>query len=342
MNLKSVKFNQSNSKDNRQLKFSEEKENSNIFTNKKNKIDFEENGTTKVRKSRVLIDKYIQNPKTPENLKDQSKKSSEETEKIPNRNSTEQKQISRENDEENFSTTFSDIENSLSNKSDKDYLNKLKLIPEKRLEDFFIKKPKADASENDYYAIDQWYIYEEFMHPLIPSISKNTEIYKNKLIQKNFKKPIFQNYKTDSCKTMEFLLSGKGKRNFKEFESFNSESDYSNNISSQVNFMKKRKVSSCKKVYESVLIFHDSSSNPHYFKVYQDNETGFDNRYNQILKTMEMDNDVETDEEQLHLARNYTLDNIRDTIKNFNSKQLRNKIKFKRSRTTNPGRRRRL
>lgn len=328
-----------------QDKFSENKENLLLTSYKKYKIDSEENGTTKVRRRRIMINKYVENQKTPQILKAHSEIVNEDTEKLVRRKSSDIREEKKRDENDKVSTTLSDYdisENSKCKKFQKDSKEKPKLFPDKRLEEFFIKKPKTDPLEDDYFAIDEWHIYEEFLHPLIPSISKNTEVYKNKLIHRHFKNSTTQNFKTDSCKTMEFLLSGKGKRNFIELESFNEQIDSLNNISDQVKFFKKRKVSSCKKVYESVLTFHDSNSRPHCFKVYNDNETGFDNRYNQILKTMEIDNDIETDEEQLYLAKSFTLDNIKDTIESFNSKLLRNKFRFKRSRTTNPARRRRL
>ena len=95
----------------------------------------------------------------------------------------------------------------------------------------------------------------------------------------------------------------------------------------------RRKVSSCKKVYESHLRFYDEKKNQHHFKVYEDKSIGFDCRYNQILKEQEMDNDVFTDEDQLFLAKMHTYDNLRSVIENFSTRNLKNKMRFKRSRS---------
>lgn len=298
-----------------------------------------EQPTTKVAKHKPF--KRIDNQKTPEANKNWSKDFNDLTEKNI-KAIRHQVESEKTFEEDAKSTTFSDFGKSEKSTSQK-YSKKQSIsIPEKRLEDFFLKIPKPDNSfDKIYNAVDEWYIYEEFLHPLIPSLSQNTEIYKSKLINKHLKKPSTSNFKTDSCKAIEYFLKSRGKRNFIDFDSLNDKSDCSNNIGNQINFNKKRKVSSCKKIYESVLTFHDSDNKPHFFKVYNDTETGFDQRYNQILKIMDMDNDVETDEEQLYLAKTFTLDCLRDTIKNFNSKLLINKMRFKRSKTVNPKPRRR-
>jgi hypothetical protein len=345
MNFKPKKRNQSRSKNcskvNNNHKCTEDKENFKILSS--DRINHEhEHPTTKVRKHKLL--KRIVNESTPDVKKNLSKNCNDLTEKyinvIRHRVDSEKKF-----EEDVISTTFSDYDKSdkstshmILNKEEK----KSNSIQEKRLEDIFIKNPRSgNTFDKIYNAIDHWYIYEEFLHPLIPSLSDNNEIYKNNLIHRHFKKSSTANFKTDSCKTIEYFLHGKGKRNFLEFDSLNDKKGFSNKLENQINFTKKRKVSSCKKVYESVLTFHDSDNNPHFFKVYNDNDTGFDDRYNQILKIMEMDNDVETDDEQLYLAKNFTFDNLADTIKNFNTKQLKNKLMFKRSKTVNPRRRRR-
>ena len=346
MNLRSVKENKNYSQGRKVQAFPEDKENLKRISPKKIKRYEVENGTTKVRKQKFF--KRTENEKTPKQKENsKNKKLNEETEKFIREPDSDHsvKNLKLSEVEGKSSTTFTDAEKSeksTCHKLQKEEDPKPRHARERRLEDLFLKKPPQNFIDKNDFAVDEWYIYEEFLHPLISSPFENNEIEKNKLIHKYLKKPTTQNYKTDSCKTFQFLLNGTGKRNYLELNSMNDQGQPSNKIADQVNFSKKRKVSSCKKVYESVLIFHDSTSKPHYFKVYNDGETGFDSRYNQILKTMEIDNDVDTDEEQLSLAKNFTHDNIRDTIGSFNIKQLKNKIRFKRSRTARPGRRTRL
>jgi hypothetical protein len=326
------------SKTNNYKKWNDDKENTILYSGERT-TNQNEQPTTKVVKHKPL--KRLENQKTPEANKNSSKDFNDLTEKNIKaiRQQVESEKIF---EEDTKSTTFSDYEKSEKSTSHKFSNKKSISIPEKRLEDFFLKIPKPDNTfDKIYNTVDEWYIYEEFLHPLIPSLSDNNEIYKSKLIHRHLKKSSTSNFKTDSCKTIEYFLKGRGKRNFLDFDSLNDKSGCSNSIGEQINFTKKRKVSSCKKIYESVLTFHDSNNKPHFFKVYNDTETGFDQRYSQILKIMDMDNDVETDEEQLYLAKTFTLDCLRDTIKNFNSKLLINKMRFKRSKTVNPRARRR-
>ena len=342
MNFRLVKENKNHSKGKSAPTFLDDRENNKMLSKTKIKVCENENGTTKVKKK---VFNSIENELTPALKNELNKKGNEETEKIMRQLDTDCCEKNKKDLEDKFSTTFSDgekSEKSTCHKLEKDVDRKPKQVPERRLEDFFIKKPPANYIYTNAPTIDEWYIYEEFLHPLISSPTGNKEIEKSKLMNKYLKKPSIQNYKTDSCKTFQYLFNGSGKRNFLELNSLKNEDKAHTKLIDKVNFVKKRKISSCKKVYESTLVFHDSNSKPHYFNVYNDSETGFDNRYNQILKIMEIDNDIDTDEEQLYLAKNFTLDNIKETMKNFNTRQLKNKIRFKRSRTARPVLRTRL
>jgi hypothetical protein len=171
---------------------------------------------------------------------------------------------------------------------------------------------------------------EEFLHPLIPLERIDSEYYKSTIINKYLKKPQIQKFKTDSCQAMNIFNNPK--RKFSSFQ----DGCMSMSLSKNAILFTKRKISSCKRIYESTLTFFDSNRNLHNFKLYNDNESGFDARFNQILKHMEMDNDVESDEDQLLYAKNYTIDNLRLVMNKFSTKELRNKMKFKRSRSAVP------
>lgn len=340
--MRSVKENKNHYKRTSAPTFYDDKENNKILSRTKIKVNESQNGTTNV-KNKVF--KRIENELTPKLKNEYKKNALEETEKILRHLDTDYCEKNKKDIEDKSSTILSDCEKSeisTCHKLEKEVDRKTKQIHERRLEDFFIKKPTGKFIDSNASTIDEWYIYEELLHPLISSPTGNKEVEKKILIKKHLKKPSIQNYKTDSCKTYQYLFNGSGKRNFLELNSLYDEEKAPTKLIDQVKFANKRKISSCKKVYESILVFHDSKNYSHSFNVYNDSETGFNNKYNQILKIMEIDNDIDTDEEQLYLAKNFALDNLNDTIKNFNTRQLNNKMRFKRSRTTRPVLRSRL
>jgi hypothetical protein len=199
------------------------------------------------------------------------------------------------------------------------------------IEDFFIKKPKHKVCISDYFKVDQWNLKETFLHPLIPYSMRNKDEFKILICHDYLRKPQKNLFKTQPKINIEFAeVSRPQKRKFSELAELPSSKN--NNINK---FFSRRKVSSCKKIYESFVTFTDENKQPHAFKVYEDVSIGFDCRFNQVLKEQEMDNDVYTDEEQLKLAKSHTFDHLRNEIENFSTKNLKNKMHFKRSRSCN-------
>ena len=84
--------------------------------------------------------------------------------------------------------------------------------------------------------------------------------------------------------------------------------------------MKRRKVSSLKKVYSGFGEFLDQEKgNKMIFNFYKDGQIGFTRQWQKKLKISEMDNDIMTDEEQLSLARSYILNETLNGFKKFKS-----------------------
>jgi hypothetical protein len=186
-------------------------------------------------------------------------------------------------------------------------------VKDYKLEKRFIKKPERKRLFYNY-TVDTWNLKEEFLHPLVPITKINNSPYKISLAHKIFKKPSLQNYKTDSNLSY--------KRKFSE-------------LLTEEYPLKLRKVSSVKRIYESILNLFDDYQKNHFFKIYDDIQVGFDDRYDQILKHMEFDNDQFTDDDQIKMAKEHSWDTIESTIEKFSFKLLRNKMHFKRSKSAN-------
>jgi hypothetical protein len=159
-------------------------------------------------------------------------------------------------------------------------------------------------------------------------------MFKLKLIEQELKKENKPKYKTDSCNMMKNLRM---KRSYSEFQEtsysyglLSGRNLYQNNDKLNMpNLLKFRKISSVKKVYESTLTFYDDNQNKFFFKVYADDDIGFDSKYDDALIVMDIDNDTNTDEEQLEIGIDRTIENLRDTINNFKKRKLHNKMRIK-------------
>jgi hypothetical protein len=86
------------------------------------------------------------------------------------------------------------------------------------------------------------------------------------------------------------------------------------------------KPSSVKKQLESLYGFPDEVKKMHYFKVYFDNDIGFNRSWTRFLKTCEQDDDVMTDDGQLYTANQYVRIELKQGISAYkkNSFSLKN------------------
>ena len=157
-------------------------------------------------------------------------------------------------------------------------------------------------------------------HRFLPLKYKNDEKYKARLF-KFLRKPQNPHNRTETCKFQKFR---------KHSEHFDGNmSKYYDSLG-----MKMRKVSSEKKVYEAHHLFEDnrayvddrSKHPPQYFKFYSDKDIGFTAKWQVQLKATEMDDDVETDEDQLNAADRHIKREIGEGIRSFikNRKNVRN------------------
>lgn len=160
------------------------------------------------------------------------------------------------------------------------------------------------------------------LHKYLPPFLKNNEKYKMNLI-KYLRKGILQNLKTDTCKYANYeksKLSTKSKSEFSLLE------------------QKKRKVHSTRKIYSNEHFFFNYKlingetvdTIPVYFKFYKDNDIGFFTEWQQPLKEAEMDDDVDTDNEQLIHSQKKVMRELIEGVFEYkkNHKSCRNYLKY--------------
>lgn len=199
----------------------------------------------------------------------------------------------------------------------------IKSCKTQNLENMFINKPRDPLKE--VFSLSDDNIDEQLLHPVV-SISKcHVDNYRLGMILTYLKKPGMPKFKTDSCQQMTQLR----KRTFNDFS--NNSHTFQKpgnkfNLIYEENSLKIRKVSSCKKVYESVLNLYDKYNKSLPFKIYTDSDIGFDHRYDGCLRHMDFDNDVDTDDEQMYNAIDHTVSNMESTVKNLNTKLLSRKL----------------
>jgi hypothetical protein len=303
------------------------KEDSFNIDEKRTVLTVKQENFSNIQSTPVVVFRKNYQEETEKNQKRSSKKILEVVEKTPSiqKNNEAEKKTLENSDQFKERENYIDLFKITSGKFRSRSVSMTK-FKERRLEEIFFKKPKKKYCFSDYYAVNLDNIQEEFLHPLIPNICMNDDRYKTKVIREYIRNPLLSNFNTDS-------VVANRKRTFSQMSSQSNSSSHklSNNLNNLP--QKRRKVSSVKKIYESTLTFVDENKKPHYFKIYEDRTVGFDFRYDQILKEMEFDNDVATDDEQLYLAKKYTLDSLRQAMENFSFKSLRNKMRFKRSRS---------
>lgn len=159
-------------------------------------------------------------------------------------------------------------------------------------------------------------------HKYLPPFLKNNEKYKMNLI-KYLRNGIFPNSKTETCKYSYYnkvrtSLKSKGKFILLE--------------------QKKRKINSTKKIYSNERFFFKYKLNngemvnttPVYFKFYKDDDIGFFSEWQHPLKEAEMDDDVDTDEEQLIYSHKKVMRELIEGVYEYkkNHKSCRNYLKY--------------
>lgn len=91
--------------------------------------------------------------------------------------------------------------------------------------------------------------------------------------------------------------------------------------------LKRRKVSSTKKIYQGYGEFVDQDSNKKMlFCFFEDQEVGFSREWQKKLVTTEMDDDIKTDDEQLILAKKHIFKELKDGFTNFRKINMNRKI----------------
>lgn len=93
------------------------------------------------------------------------------------------------------------------------------------------------------------------------------------------------------------------------------------------NNLKRRKVSSQRKVYQGFGEFIDQDTNKKMtFCFYEDQEVGFSPEWQKKLMITEMDDDIKTDDEQLVLAKKHIFKELKEGFAIFNKLKFCRKI----------------
>lgn len=110
--------------------------------------------------------------------------------------------------------------------------------------------------------------------------------------------------KTEKIQNKEYIMTTFQKRKFSE-------------LKQRVNPQRKKfLLPNRKKIFRETLSFKDNKRKTHTFDLFQDNDI-LNINFKAILINQELDNDVETDEEQLKDAERFMINSIKDGIKEF-------------------------
>ena len=143
-------------------------------------------------------------------------------------------------------------------------------------------------------------------HEFLPEKYKNNEKYKINLF-KYLRNPSISNNKTLSCKYALYK---------KQCEKFDGNIT-KNNLNEYFILKKKIKIFSCMKDYLSEHSFCDNNGNYNYFYFYSDNDIGFSSKWQKPLHIASMDDDVESDDQQIKYAKKHCKKELISAIQLF-------------------------
>lgn len=95
--------------------------------------------------------------------------------------------------------------------------------------------------------------------------------------------------------------------------------------------LKRRKVHSVQRCYENEHGLYDQNGEINFFKIFSDTQVGFTKNWQSQIKQTDMDDDVETDEDQLYAAMRHVKNELRDGNFYWNkkgSKTIRNMYRY--------------
>ena len=143
-------------------------------------------------------------------------------------------------------------------------------------------------------------------HEFLPEKYKNNEKYKINLF-KYLRNPSISNNKTLSCKYALYK---------KQCEKFDGNIT-KNNLNEYFILKKKIKTFSCMKNYLSKHSFYDNKGNYNFFYFYSDNDIGFSSKWQKPLHIASMDDDVESDDQQIEYATKHCKKELISAIQLF-------------------------
>ena len=187
-------------------------------------------------------------------------------------------------------------------------------------------------NNNNYSKINRNFSFEILLNKNYKEynliIDKNEEEHLNIPTNKYLPEKFINNEKY-KINLFKFLRSNKisdnKTENCKFFNYFNNNYDNDNNkhLSKKFFSLKNKKIYSNQKIYNTKHGFFDSKNKiKKYFNFYRDNEVGFNFKWQKPLAIKSMDDDVNTDDEQLSLAKDFINKQIKEGIKKF----LKNKF----------------
>ena len=148
--------------------------------------------------------------------------------------------------------------------------------------------------------------YSKILHEYLPEKYKNNEKYKLNLF-KYLRKPSISNNKSLSCKNALY------KEYLEKFDG----NITKNNINEYYIIKKKNKIFSCSKYYKSEHSFYDKKGNENFFYFYCDNDIGFFHKWQKPLHITSMDDDVESDDQQIKYAKKHCRKELISAIQLF-------------------------
>ena len=151
---------------------------------------------------------------------------------------------------------------------------------------------------------------------IIPFNKINNENFKIKALNQ-IRKPSFKDNKSVNCKLYEY-----GRKSY-NFGKIIVKLDGNLTKFSEIYDFKRKKAFSGRKYFQGEHTFVDDEGKKHSFNIYTEIDIGFSKEWQRKIKIMKMDDDVNTDEEQLMLADECILDDLKESFEEF--EKIRNK-----------------
>lgn len=147
---------------------------------------------------------------------------------------------------------------------------------------------------------------KEITHHLLPLMHKDNSKYKRRLI-KYIKRSESNKSNTDSCARLHFLKeSFKAKGNFRNL--------LKKNISQNLYSQPKEKRENRRSTVKDYVLFSCDEKEKDVFFLFNEKEIGISNQWQRNLKFSEMDDDIESDEDQIEAANRHVRKEVKEAV----------------------------